>query len=154
MAQYNGKNWDEVIREHQKWAASDGQYGERAIFDDSDLYHESESFYKLNMRGASFRNARLHVDMTHAYFQDADFSGASLYGVDCRTSLFTNATFIGADLSYALFTDCDLSGANLCEARLIFTDFRGSNLNGALYNNRTRFPDSGFNVSSVMKKLG
>lgn len=79
-------------------------------------------FSHATLCGVDFSGENLPLAVfTNATLRGADFSGANLSGVD-----FTNADLSGADFSHATLDYATLSGANLSE-----TDFSGVDLQNA-----------------------
>jgi len=66
------------------------------------------------------------ANLSGAFFEEADLSGAKLGEVNLRGSFLNNAILVGAQLGYANLEGSSLNGANLSGAHLI-----GANLKGA-----------------------
>ncbi|HEX5270936.1 MAG TPA: pentapeptide repeat-containing protein [Gemmataceae bacterium] len=118
-----------------------------AVFDGATL--TDGWLLESDLSRASFR----HADLTRswcagAHFVRANFHGATLRrcnlrGCDCR-----GATFVGADLDGAT-----LDGADLCGADFSTANLRDAGLDGARYDEKTRWP-RGFGARAALVWAG
>jgi uncharacterized protein YjbI with pentapeptide repeats len=102
--------------------------------------------------GANFTDARLEqVSLSKANCRSANFANASLYranldSIDAFGSTFTGSILYRANLMNSTLAYCDFRGACLDLADLRAADLQGANLTdaslkGAIYCQKTRWPD-------------
>lgn len=117
----------------------------RSIFNEADFSNatfKNALFLGAKLYRANFKKAILNcVKMPRAYLQEAEFSNATIIGVDFSGADLSNANFSGADLTNANLSDANLSNTNLTGAILdgaclvrvkaLATDFTGAKLTGA-----------------------
>ena len=72
------------------------------------------------------------------YWNQRDFAGLDLVGVDFSGYRLENADFSGADLTGANLYCADLSGANFAGATLVGANLTGCNITGAHFDYRHR----------------
>jgi len=118
-----------ILREHERWAFSDGKSGKRANLMGAHL--ERAHLGEVELARADFKGANLsHADLSGADLTDADLSQAELHETDLR-----DAHLIRADLTRATLTSANLSGAELDEADLRGALLMYANLSGTALNN-------------------
>ncbi len=114
--------------------------GERAVFEGADLRRSKADGQ------TSFKNGKFgSVDLSKAYYEDADFSGVDFKKAKLNGASLTRCNLTGADFHLAEARESNFSKSNLEQAdlrlvnmfngslrnaRLIETDLRGSNLSG------------------------
>lgn len=124
------------------------------------------ALYMANLTSATFRNAIFY----NAAIVDADLSGTNLKGVDFRKaklegSNFGGANLYSADLEGASLRWANLRGANLSSANLSSANLQKAEwephsrhkdliLNGARYNENTKFPRYFHPEEHYMKFVG
>lgn len=122
---------------------------------DADLQRanmEGAALYWADLAEADMREASLtHANLVGADLTDANISGADLYGAVVNGAVLKRAKLVGtrladADLNWVDCSDADLTGADLRRARLGWANLSGAKLadarlEGALYNEDTKWPD-------------
>ena len=114
---------------------------------------EKHSQFKLDLRGADIRNARLNranlagadftkANLRHAHLVSADLSNAVLWDADLSSevdpvtpmmfkTLLDGVNLCGANLMYANLSGARLQGARLCHSNLFETNLSSTFLYGA-----------------------
>ena len=72
------------------------------------------------------------------YWNQRDFAGLDLTGIDFSGYRLENADFSGADLTGANLYCADLTGANFAGATLVGANLTGCNITGAQFDYRHR----------------
>ncbi len=153
--------FEEMLRLHQIWLASQGDDGHRMTLNDVDMRGHlqllganltmmmaersiwyGQNFSKTNLQAAMLRNS----DFRHCHFIQSDLRGTNftkcnMVGADFTRSrleplFFENnrmlkTMFVGAALRYANFTNTVLRDADFTEADLSFANFTGADITGA-----------------------
>ncbi len=139
-----------VLKNHERWFATDGKEGERADLYKTDLRgfpltKVNLAFADLsyaNLRGATLKGANLEganlsgsdlrvadlyrANLRGAKLKDADSRAAYLFYADLRYANLSDADLAGVKLAFA-----DLSGADLLGVKLVVADLSGADLRGA-----------------------
>tara|TARA_Y100000294_G_scaffold173037_1_gene188596 strand:+ start:58 stop:1170 length:1113 start_codon:yes stop_codon:yes gene_type:complete len=105
MRKITADELSKILKEHERWIATDWKGGEKADLSNIDLSGANLSGVRLceaNLCGADLSGA----DLRETDFFRADLSGADLSEADLRGAMLYNADLSGADLSGA-----DLEGA-------------------------------------------
>jgi Pentapeptide repeats (8 copies) len=132
-------------------------------------YLRKANLATLNMERASFDNADLkEANLERGKYQKASFRNAQLHGAKAAMGSFQSACLEGADLAAALLRSSNFRKANLRNARLVKADLRrtclcgaelsgavlaDAQLDGAQYDESTRFPE-GFRLTQGMRWVG
>lgn len=103
---------------------------------------------KASLNGANLSEAQLcNTNLSEANLNEANLSEANLNEANLSEAELCNANLNGANLSKA-----NLNRANLCNANLQQANLSGAVFQGAVYNERTKFP-KGFDSSQAQTYL-
>ena len=140
---------DAILKNHERWFATDGQEGERADLRKTDL--GCFDLAKVNLTGADLEGADLvgavlqyanltSTNLTGATLLRTNLHGANLTGADLRCAdlycadltgaYLPGANLKGADLGWTRLFHADLTGANLSDADLKYANLQHANLEG------------------------
>jgi uncharacterized protein YjbI with pentapeptide repeats len=109
-----------IIDDHQLWASSLGEQGDRAGLENANL--KDVDLSGANLKGIYLGNA----DLSGANLSGANLNGAYLEGAHLENACLLEAKLIDANLEGA-----DLRGANLRGANLTYANLNGAHLKDA-----------------------
>lgn len=149
------ENLKVILNRHNRWLASEGQKGKKAIFSRAKL--KQADLYGLRLSQVNFKEADLRgADLSEADLYEANFQEANLMGAILEWASLDGANLKWADLQEADLRWANLEGANLTGANLRFADLEGANLKGAklceadLYGTNLRNTDM---QGTILKKI-
>jgi len=147
-----------ILDAHQIWLDTNGQDGEKARFEGTDL--SGADLAGANLVNASLRGANLSdsdcngAQMTSAEMRRANLSGARLSGADLSYATLRHANLTLADLSGASLVGADLAGATFAKANVKQADLTSASLLGADLDNADLNEAAGLTQNQVGKAYG
>ena len=131
---------DAILKNHERWFATDGQEGERADLSYTDL--RGFNLTKVNLAFADLSGTNLsRVNLLCAVLHCSDLRAANLshVNVSCANLKYANLRY--ANLEGAKLSGADLEGANLRGANLSYADLTHANLQNATLTDVKNFPN-------------
>lgn len=166
--QYDGKNFDKVMAEHERWRVSNGTDGSQAVFSDVIISGNSPFFIqeikKLSgllleeviFQGVRFTNGILsNVRFNHCQFKDTSFNDCKLISCMFNRCNTEGMSFFVCQIFNNAFVKTILKNSVWSKTNIYHSTFKDNNYTSAQFEKTSNFydtslDDDAFNIEQAM----